>query len=102
MNSIRQTLTIVFEDDNWKIDSFSNKDEDLNLQESELEGFLETHSGPIMNIEYAGTKQINGVEEEIYQFNDTTSTINIFVFIFSVSNYEATSKSGQKFQFNIF
>ena len=71
INSIRQTLTIVFENDSWKIDSFSNKDEDLNLLSSELEEFLNIQmSGPIVDVAYVGTRQMNGVEEEIYQFKD--------------------------------
>lgn len=70
-NSIRQTLTIVFENDSWKIDSFSNKDEDLNLQTSELEDFLVVQmSGPIIEVAYVETRQMNGIEEEIYQFKD--------------------------------
>ena len=71
-SSFRQSLSIVLENGSWKIDSFSNKEEDLNLQESELENYLMTHiSEPIEDIEFAGTRQINGVEEEIYQFKDS-------------------------------
>ena len=72
IRSFRQTLNIIFENDRWKITSFSNKDEDLNLKVNELEDFLITQiSGPIVDIEYVGARQINGVEEEIYQFKDS-------------------------------
>ena len=72
-NSYRQTVDFRYEDGAWKIDDFSNKDEDLNLHADEIEMFLKKQTMDPVNIEYVGTSMIDGKEEQLYQFQDSYS-----------------------------
>lgn len=85
-NSYRQTVDFHFEDGAWKINSFSNKEEDLNLQAEEIEGFLKKKAMNPINIEFVGTNTIQGREEQLYQFQDA-DTLYPFELIARTGHY---------------
>lgn len=96
IESYAQSVNFVLDGDTWKIDQFSNNKQDMNLQLSDVERYLQTQAFTDVRDITETTFELNGVEETAASFTDDYANQTLYV-ILRTGHIDADSNEFQRY-----